>query len=605
MKKTLFVLAACAAALASCQKSEIVSNASVDPVFTAGISQPTKTSVNAATGKVSWVLGDVITITDADSAAVKYEVSAIDNGIATLTKCEGEAGTLGSAPYKASYGQAPAAKQTYSAEAPALPMTAESQTTSLNFKTTCGLLKLTLTKAGQNIKSIKVGDYTLTCASPVDISAGADFYIALPEGEYTSFTFTNGIGAYYTKTMKSGNSLAIEANGIQPFTLSDALMEFKVAFNGWKNQTLKIKNTNFAFSPDRKTAYVLTYLDANVNRTLGAFDIATGACKWEFDTGYAVNNGSHFGVNPATGEILVPGDKKLLCLNADGTKKWEAALDGQTVGCGPAVSPDGDVIYVGTEAKDLCAFNASDGTKLGSVTGFSKVLAAIIVNGSELFVSLKGSKNCYFYDFSNPASPVQVGSTIALKANGTGIPSASVGPDKKTAYIPCSKYISCVDLETRTIVKEVTIGSDIVCGSVVTPSGDVAVVYKNDAGAMTLFSAGLAEKKWDFSPVAYNNNFNYNTAVTDENGDFYVVDGKGNAWFVKASDGKGTLLFNLPQTSGQTCTGMIGNVLFGAGNAAPAAVVGAVVPTSLNTALWAGHGGDPCCSNCIQWVYGK
>ena len=221
MRKNI-ILAAAVAALAmfaSCQQEDIEPAVTgSDIVFTATIDNPaTRTTINTDAssddkGKVEWESDDEITITDAANTSVKYVVSNIDatTGKATFTKKEGETGSLAeNSSYTATYGQAPSTAQTYSATAGDLPMTATSTTTSLKFSVTCGLLKLTLTKADESVSSIAVTGtptegsettYTLTCETAQSIKGGKDFFIALPAGTYTKFVITDSEGKVCTST---------------------------------------------------------------------------------------------------------------------------------------------------------------------------------------------------------------------------------------------------------------------------------------------------------------------------------------------------------------------------------------------------------------------
>ena len=380
--------------------------------------------------------------------------------------------------------------------------------------------------------------------------------------------------------------------------------KYVLNFNGWSNQNVKVKNTNFAFSPDGKTAYTMTY---NKARILGAFDIESGNAKWCVDLKGGYGNGAHFSVNPVTGDVIVSSDKKLFCISEEGSERWSIDGFGLSCGAGAAFSPDASTIYVGNSAGELWAVNASDGTKLGSVT-LGGNLAAIVVDGTTLYVTIRKNltPNLYFFDVSDPSS-IQTLKTLHFDSLGADIASASVSPDKTKLYFGADYKFYCLDLQTKEIIDSVKTSTSgkIVCGNVVTPSGDVAVVYKNDSGegggTMALFSAGLAEKKWEIVPAENKNLFNFNCPVVDENGDFYIVDAKANAWFIKAEDGSCTKLHTGPQDL-QSATGMCGNILLNAGNAAPASVFGWRVPTSRG-AGWSGTGGDPCCTKCVQWVY--
>ncbi len=417
----------------------------------------------------------------------------------------------------------------------------------------------------------------------------------------TTLTFSGETGDYYFSkeiTLQEDIVFPEGQMAVIGLTLTDVHLTSKIIvnFNGWSNKSVKVKNTNFAFSPDGGTAYIMTF---NKARLLGAFDLETGAKKWEYDLNYAATNGGHIAVNPSTGDVIVCNATTLYSIKADGTERWSTAIAELTTGCGPAFSPDAKTVYVGLGDKKIYAFNAETGALLGNTEALAANLAAMIVNGTELFVTTKSATG-YFLDFSNPADIKQL-ATITYTGDGVDVSSPSVAPDRKTAYFPTKGYLNCVDLSTRTLKKSVKLATDIVCGSVVTPSGDVVTVFKAAVGTMVMYSAGLEEEKWSISPVDYNNNFNYNCPTVDENGDLYIVDGKGNAWFIDAEDGSYEKLYTGSQAT-QGCAGMCGDILLSAGNAAPATVLGRRVSTSRG-AGWSGNGGDICCTKCIQWVY--
>jgi len=239
MKKTLFFAAVAALfTFSSCHKEdELLKNGyqGEDLVFTATIAEngpiadnDTKTTVDAATAKVEWEIGDEITITDAASTSAIHAVTSInENGRATFTKVDGQP-TLGAGPFTAIYGSDPATTQTYSTTAPSLPMSASSPTTSLMFTVSCGLLELNLS-AVESISSIEVTGtptngyqttYTLTCPSPVSIAGGAKFFIVLPDGEYTSFLINGQNGAICNKE-KTWSSVTVMANHITPVSFKN------------------------------------------------------------------------------------------------------------------------------------------------------------------------------------------------------------------------------------------------------------------------------------------------------------------------------------------------------------------------------------------------
>ena len=239
MKKILlFAAIAAAMLLASCQKEVPVETAKEDtstvvepPVFTATISPGTKTTVDAASGKVSWEESDEITIIDKDKNQAVYKVQSIDGttGKATFSYKSGE--TLGVGPYKATYGEEPSKAQTYSTNPGKLYMKAESQTKSLNFKVQCGLLEINLTKNGEFVKSIAVSNdrerttYILTCNPEKDISQKETFYISVNGDTYYKIVITDKDGKECVLTADSG--IKVDTNHIKPVTLDETKLVFK------------------------------------------------------------------------------------------------------------------------------------------------------------------------------------------------------------------------------------------------------------------------------------------------------------------------------------------------------------------------------------------
>jgi len=295
-KRLLFAAIATLFIFASCQKEKeaFVNNQSDDIVFTASIAgQETKTTIDASNGKVSWVMGDEITITDAASVSVKYIVSSIDATTkkATFTKKSGESGSIGAGPYKAIYGTDPAVEQTYSATAPALPMSAESATTSLTFTVTCGLLKLTVTAASsdsfKNVNRIIVkgkptdtvkypGDkkgysyFILNCSPVQSISTAKIFYIALPVGNYTGVGITNS-NYLGDVIVPPGGSVDIKASKIEPAGISGKSFAYPVDIKCKKYLSININGVvwmaeNFACDKydTESEAYNASWLKNNI-----------------------------------------------------------------------------------------------------------------------------------------------------------------------------------------------------------------------------------------------------------------------------------------------------------------------------------------------------
>jgi len=243
MKKTLlFAAVAALFAIASCQKDTTpVLDQNGNLVFTATISrQNTKTEIDTTNGKVSWLIGDEITITDGAQVSVKYVSYYVDTvGTAWFERKSGESLFLGDGPYTAVYGTAPATTQTFSTKAKDLPMSAASNDTKLTFTVSCGLLDLNLT-AGESITSIEVKGtptggsettYTLNCPDTVSLASGVSFYFALPAGTYTSFLI-NGLNGAICKKEKTGSSIAITANHITPVSFKSLIFGIQLWAGG-------------------------------------------------------------------------------------------------------------------------------------------------------------------------------------------------------------------------------------------------------------------------------------------------------------------------------------------------------------------------------------
>ena len=100
MKKSILISAAllALAMLASCQKEQLIETPTGVTEFTATIEQPTKTAI-ASDGKVTWVAGDEITITDGASNSSIY-VAESSGAFTTFTLKEGQT-PVGAGPYTA------------------------------------------------------------------------------------------------------------------------------------------------------------------------------------------------------------------------------------------------------------------------------------------------------------------------------------------------------------------------------------------------------------------------------------------------------------------------------------------------------------------------
>ena len=234
----------------SLESNDIVRNSEnvrSDLVFEATIDQ-TKTSFNA--GKVSWLQNDEISISDGDQIAV-FEVSSIENGIATFRIKEGQPELKTSAATYTAWYPASIAQGLSSIEVNApgeelsmLPMGAVSQNAKLVFSNLCALIKFRVSSnsEGLGLKAVKISaDKSLSgafkivnnaavmnseAAGAVSISSQGDegflfsekpieLYLPVPEGNYSSFSIeavaSNGVKKVFPL---SAESIEIKRNTI-------------------------------------------------------------------------------------------------------------------------------------------------------------------------------------------------------------------------------------------------------------------------------------------------------------------------------------------------------------------------------------------------------
>lgn len=242
MKKIMiFAAFAAALSLASCQKeglNEVVKNdpsaVSESPVFTGTINPGTKTTVDAASGKVSWETTDEITVTDKNQKTAVYSIESIDGTTGRATFVYKSGNTLGEGPYTATYGTEPAKVQTYSKTPGKIYMTApETSTNSFNFTVQCALMEINLTKSGVYVSSVAVTGtptdgtkttYILACIPAMWIKSTTSFYIAVPAGVYNKIVITDDEGNVCTLTAASG--ITVANNHIKPLTFADSKLDF-------------------------------------------------------------------------------------------------------------------------------------------------------------------------------------------------------------------------------------------------------------------------------------------------------------------------------------------------------------------------------------------
>jgi len=228
MKKIFFILVALCA-MVSCSKDELKNEQGTEEI--AFIAAPlgesngdTKTTVDvtydektgkALTGKVSWNIGDLVSIykkgTEGEYGI--YKVTAVGSKQeATLTHFSGtkfsDKGT-----YCATYGDV--SSQIYISGTPGsnCPMEAEAETQPTSgtkticefyFTNSCGVVAIVANTKENVIEEIRIGKYILAFQTPSKINGTC--LIAVPDGEsFSSVTFVKSNGQMHKKTISSAS----------------------------------------------------------------------------------------------------------------------------------------------------------------------------------------------------------------------------------------------------------------------------------------------------------------------------------------------------------------------------------------------------------------
>lgn len=185
-----------------------------------------------------WNEEDTITISDAIGTSSRFSIKTVsEDGLAAVfRKCDGEPSLEGS-PYVAVLGGSSLTQQIYGAESISAPLVARSRTTDLEFRLSCGVLKLHLRADGVQILRISTVDdidcnYSLSCLEPVDISAGVDFSIMLPGGgEYAEFTIVDKDGRECHIKLGEGEEVEIDSDSVTSVDFSH-LLKFQDPLSG-------------------------------------------------------------------------------------------------------------------------------------------------------------------------------------------------------------------------------------------------------------------------------------------------------------------------------------------------------------------------------------
>jgi len=260
-------------ALTSCKKEPIIANENdthdtvvvvTDTLFT-GVMESCqdlrgKTTLDGSTGILSWTAADEVRIYGSTGYGIYGVEPQTSPTSAVFVRNEGNPGR---APYYAVYpaGRAtgnsqialPAVQQSSDGLPVDFPMYATSNSTSLAFKNLCGLLKLSLQKSNTTVTSITLtvnteinGTFDISYSGSVpvleyvaggscttklecvhNISNVTDFYIYLPQGQYSSLRLeiADNAGNVCTK-VSNGTVVTVERNKYTTITLGGNDMTF-------------------------------------------------------------------------------------------------------------------------------------------------------------------------------------------------------------------------------------------------------------------------------------------------------------------------------------------------------------------------------------------
>lgn len=215
MKKILFAAIALCSVLSCTKEGLEVGNEAKPIVFTAEIAGEKTTVTND--GKVNWVIGDEVTISDDESTGI-YAVSEVDaHRFATLEYKSGTKFTKAGI-YTANYGDVN--NQWYDESCPGAncPMSANGETDDLStvqfsFNNDCGVVAVKANTGDNKIAQIKIGNKTLNFATPQALDETKTYLVAVtPDEDFTEVAFVKDDGSKASKTIATSS---VERNRIR------------------------------------------------------------------------------------------------------------------------------------------------------------------------------------------------------------------------------------------------------------------------------------------------------------------------------------------------------------------------------------------------------
>jgi outer membrane protein assembly factor BamB len=354
--------------------------------------------------------------------------------------------------------------------------------------------------------------------------------------------------------------------------------------------------------------------------SLYAFDVETGENKWSFFPEAVVAGYNPPTVNPVKGDIYFGTNAKkgnFYAVKPDGTLKWTfGPIAGSMQSTAPAVSADGNVVYIIDNAGTAFALDAETGTEKWSVNLGTGIGADLLVNGTDLVVALKQKEDGLV--FLNAADGTVIAKhTLESKSGATHLSSFAVVADKKTAYLslaggnnnPVGSGMAKIDLVNRTIIKSALFANNDCYAPAVASNGYIVAGSKD--GLVYCLDSEL-EVKWTFNHLGnaepQANSLNFACICTNSEGKAIVTCGASKA---------GHMVYVLDVTSGTSvqnfqyndspngyamCGGMFHDGFYYYGTAAVDNTGGDFFGRYVggDYTFWGVPGGDICGSNCLQ-----
>lgn len=416
-----------------------------------------------------------------------------------------------------------------------------------------------------------------------------------------------GLGSVGTQTVK----LSATVNGnVRTWNLEVEIREYVVYSTDWAQDGSNyngFKGTCPVFSPDGKTAYIVTF---NKVAGLYAFDLATGGEKWRYVPAVKSNSYNMLTVNPVTGDIYYGTTTagQFYAVTAEGQLKWTFTEAGSMQSCSPAVNASGTIVYISDATGNTFGIDASSGSKIWSYAAGAKG-CGLLVFGSELLVGT--TANAIFLDAAagSEIAKVALGCTMV---DNTGF---AVSNDKTLAYFGAkSGYIGAVNLTSRTIHGKILAGGGNAAANdiyepVVAPNGSVFAGSKS--GEVFNVKADLSAKNWEHahtpSGAPLTNAFNFAHPCVDSENRFYITAGQAsNVSYI--FDANGNVVDSWSYESSDTNQKQMGGnnyfdgVLYSAfiGSSSKNGIFVGKYVGGERASSWSAHGGDICGSCCVK-----